>query len=236
MKEDIGVNNTESKSSSISDFTIEVNETIQAKMSGDVSSYFSRVNDIHESRMIIAWPTNRGIRMSLHPNQNIELSFVREGNAYIFTALILETTPDPLPQVTVRQDSPVRKVQRRQHFRVKCMMPVQLTGSVQKKSDKPADLQSSLLFIKTVTYDLSAGGLSIRHPTQIPEETVIEVKLGLPDEAPEIKAPGRIAYSGSVPGDSALFHIGINFLAISDWEQARIIRCLYRLQLKSLRD
>jgi c-di-GMP-binding flagellar brake protein YcgR len=236
MKEDFGANNTESTSSSIGDFAIEVNETIQAKMPGDVSSYFSRVNDLQESQIIIAWPTNRGIRMALHPNQNIELSFVREGNAYIFTALILEATPDPLPQVTVRQNSPIRKVQRRQHFRVKCMMPVQIAGNIQTKSDKSADLQSSPLFIKTVTYDLSAGGLSIRHHTQIPEETVIEAKLGLPDGSPEIKVPGRIAYSGSLPGDSMLFHTGIDFLAISDWEQARIIRCLYRIQLKSLRD
>ena len=236
MIEDTGANNTESKSNSISDLAIEVNETIQAKMSGDVSSYFSRVDDIQESRMIIAWPTNRGIRMALHPNQNIELAFVREGNAYIFTAFVLEAISDPLPQVAVRKDSPVRKVQRRQHFRVKCMMPIQITGSVQEKSGKSSDLKSSAVFIKTVTYDLSAGGLAIRHSKQIPEETVIEVKLGLPDGGPEIKVPGRVAYSGSVPGDSALFHIGINFLAISDWEQARIIRCLYRLQLKSLRD
>jgi c-di-GMP-binding flagellar brake protein YcgR len=236
MIEDVGANNTESKNSSIGDFAIEVNETIQAKMPGDVSSYFSRVNDIQESRIVIAWPTNRGIRMALHPNQNIELAFVREGNAYTFTAYILEATPDPFPQVTVLPDSPIRKVQRRQHFRVKCLMPVQITGSIQEKSDKSADLQSSALYIKTVTYDLSAGGLSIRHPTQIAEETVIEAKLGLPDGGPEIKVPGRIAYSGSLPGDSALFHTGVDFLAISDWEQARIIRCLYRIQLKSLRD
>jgi c-di-GMP-binding flagellar brake protein YcgR len=235
MKEDIGANNSESKSSTINDFAIEVNEIIQAKMSGDVSTYFSRVNDIRESRMIIAWPTNRGIRMALHPNQNIEIAFVREGNAYIFTALILEAIPDPLPQVTVRPDGFIRKVQRRQYFRVKCLMPVQIAGNLQERSDKSGDLQSSGLFIKTVTYDLSAGGLSIRHSTQIPEDTVIEVKLGLPDGGPEIKLPARIAYSGNVPGNTVLFHMGIDYLAISEWEQARILRCLYRIQLKSLR-
>ncbi len=234
MKEETRAESTENGAAT-KDVSIEVNETIQAKMPGDASTYFSRVNDIRESNILIAWPTSRGVRMALHPAQTIELVFVRNGSPYSIAGSILEATSDPLPQVVVRSKGPPRKIQRRQDFRVKCMMPVQITGTMQEKPEKHGEIQSAPIFIQTVTYDLSAGGLSIRHATAIPEETVIEVKLKLPDGGPEIKLPARIAYSGSIPGNGSLFHLGVDYLAISEWEQARIIRCLYRIQLASLR-
>jgi c-di-GMP-binding flagellar brake protein YcgR len=212
---------------------IEVNELLQVRIAGEKESHFSRVNNIRENEIIIAWPTSRGIRMSLRPNQNIELCFVRDVTPYSFTGLILSASPDPLPQVTVHVTGAVSKVQRREHFRVKCMMPVQIAGTI---SDGSANSETNQpLFIKCVTYDLSAGGLSIRNATRIPEEMLVEVKLKLSDGGPEIRIPGRVAYSGSVSGNASLYHVGIFFLAVAEWEQARIIRCLYRLQLKSLR-
>jgi c-di-GMP-binding flagellar brake protein YcgR len=211
---------------------IEVNELLQVRIPGEKESHFSRVNNILGNEIVIAWPTIRGIRMPLRVNQDVELSFVRDATPYAFTGLILTATPDPLPQITVRSNSEVKKVQRREHFRIKCMMPIQIIGNIPDGSD-PGLMQP--LFIKCVTFDLSAGGLSIRNATRIPEDLLIEVKLKLSDGGPEITIPARVAYSGSVSNNAALYHIGIYFLAVNEWEQARIIRCLYRIQLKSLR-
>jgi c-di-GMP-binding flagellar brake protein YcgR len=211
---------------------IEVNELLQVKIPGEKESHFSRVNNITENEIVIAWPTSRGIRMPLRVNQNIELSFVRDAIPYAFIGLILTANLDPLPQITVRSNREVRRVQRREHFRIKCMMPVQITGSI---PDGSASGLMQPISIQCVTFDLSAGGLSIRNATRIPEDALVEVKLKLSDGGPEIKIPARVAYSGSIPGNAALYHLGIYFLALSEWEQARIIRCLYRIQLKSLR-
>jgi c-di-GMP-binding flagellar brake protein YcgR len=211
---------------------IEVNELLQVKIPGDKEAHFSRVNNILENEIVIAWPTIRGIRMPLRVNQDIELSFMRNATPYAFTGSIVTADLGPLPQITVRSNLEVKKVERREHFRVKCLMPVQITGSI------PDGSESGLMkpiYIQSVTFDLSAGGLSIRHATRIPENTLIEVKLKLSDSGPEITIPARVTFSGSVPSSAALYHIGIYFLAISEWEQARIIRCLYRIQLKSLR-
>jgi c-di-GMP-binding flagellar brake protein YcgR len=235
MIEEIKAENIESKVPPKNAPAVEVNELLQAKIGGDTAVYFSRINDIQASQFVIAWPTSRGIRMALRPGQVLELAFVREGSAYGFTGLIQEANPDPLPQIIIKPNSPISPIQRRQNFRVKCMMPVHITGSIPDKSTEAGDNQSQPLSIQTVTYDLSAGGISIRHAIRIPEESVVEVRIKLPDGGSEIKVPGRIAYSGSIPGNQSLYHMGIDYLAINDWEQARIIRCLYRIQLKSVR-
>jgi c-di-GMP-binding flagellar brake protein YcgR len=235
MKEEMESSNLETSSNAQNEISLEVNELLQAKIPEDKASYFSRVNDILENKIIIAWPTSRGIRMALRPTQIIELAFVRAGKAYAFNGYILEASPDPLPQITVRPNSEIRKIQRRQNFRVKCLMPIQITGTLSNATVQSGD-KSPAIFVKTVTYDLSAGGISIRHSTRIPEDTLIEVKLGLPDGGPDIKAPARVAYSTGLTANASMYHTGVDFLAISEWEQARIIRCLYRLQLKSVRD
>jgi c-di-GMP-binding flagellar brake protein YcgR len=212
---------------------VEINELLQVTSAGDKDSHFSRVNNILEGQIVIAWPTNRGIRMPLRAEQKIELVFVRNMVPFGFSGTILEASIDPLPQVTVRPTSAAKKVQRRQNFRVKCMMPVQIDGSIPDGSGDSDVMQP--LSIKCVTYDLSAGGLSIRNATRIPESTLVEVKLKLTDGAADIRIPARVAYSGSVSSNSVLYHMGIDFLAISDWEQARIVRFLYQIQLKGLR-
>jgi c-di-GMP-binding flagellar brake protein YcgR len=219
----------------IKELAVEVNELLQVKMPGDKATHYSRVNDALDSAIVVAWPTSRGIRMPLRPEQVAEFSFVRNGVPYGFTGLIQGTNLGPPPQVTVQRNSDIKKIQRRQNFRIKCFMPVEITGCISKETTESGERQSQGLYIKTTTYDLSAGGLSIRHTIHIPEESIIEVKLGLPDGGPEIRTPGRITYAERTPGNGSLYQMGIDCFAATESERARIIRCLYRIQLRSLK-
>jgi c-di-GMP-binding flagellar brake protein YcgR len=214
---------------------VEVNELLQVRMPGEKAAHYSRVNDALENTIVVAWPTSRGIRMPLRAEQVAEFSLVRDGVSYGFTGLIQETHSDPPPHVTVRLNSDIKKIQRRQNFRIKCFMPVEITGSISMATTESGERQSQGLYIKTTTYDLSAGGLSIRHTIRVPEESIIEVKLGVPDGGPEIRTPGRISYAERVSGNGTLYQMGIDCFASTEWERARIIRYLYRIQLKSLR-
>ncbi len=214
---------------------VEVNELLQVRMPGEKAAHYSRVNDALEDTIVVAWPTSRGIRMPLRIEQVVELSFVRDGVSYGFTGLIQATNPDSPPQVRVRVNSDIKKIQRRQNFRIKCFMPVEITGTISMETTESGERTSQGLYIKTSTYDLSAGGLSILHTIRVPEESIIEVKLGLPDGGPEIRTPGRITYAERATGNGSLYQMGIDCFASTEWERARIIRYLYRIQLKSLR-
>jgi c-di-GMP-binding flagellar brake protein YcgR len=215
------------------ELAVEVNQLLQVKMPGEKAAHYSRVNDVLKDSIIVAWPTSLGIRMPLRLEQVVEFSFVRDGYSYGFNGLIQKTDQGPPPQVTVQFCGHIKKVQRRQNFRIKCFMPVEITGIISKETTESGERQSQGLYIKTTTYDLSAGGLSIRHADRIPEESIIEVKLGLPDGGPEIRTPGRITYTERVSGNGSLYQMGIDCFAATEWERARITRCLYRIQLRS---
>ena len=81
---------------------------------------------------------------------------------------------------------------------------------------------------------LSAGGVGIRWHKAIPEGTPVEIKLDVPDEGPVMKIPCRIAYTKNLPDNASMNHSGIQFLSISEREQARIVRYLNRLQIQRL--
>jgi c-di-GMP-binding flagellar brake protein YcgR len=180
---------------------------------------------------VIAWPTNGGIRLMARQDQILHFSFMSKGVPSAFTGLIDETSMDPMPQITIILSSAVTQVQRRQNFRVKCLVPLEITGSIMEGSK---DGTATPLSIQTTTYDLSAGGLAFRHQKRIPEGSLVEIKLGLPDNKPAIKAPCRIIYSEVFAETSKLYRTGMQYLAINEAERARIVRFVYRTQLSGL--
>jgi c-di-GMP-binding flagellar brake protein YcgR len=215
---------------------IRVNELLQARISTQPNpvGYYCRVNDLVDGKIAISWPTHNGMRMPVHRDQVMDLSFVREAVAYSFPSLVDDVAFEPLPQVTLIPCGPVSTVQRRQSFRVKCMVPVEIMGTKIKEAADPKGDPNQTISIKTSTYDLSASGMALRHWVRIPENCLVEAKLSLPDRGSVIKIPCRVVYTDQIPGKNLLYHIGICFLAISEAERARIFRYLFSIQLKTL--
>ena len=211
-----------------------VNDTLQIRMSEqnkDQATYYSRINDISEGKLVIAWPTSRGIRLITYADQMLDFYFVREGTPYSFSGLVDATTLEPLPQITVIISSAITAVQRRQNFRIKCLIPVEIIGNI--KEDPHADTVTPI-DIKTTSYDLSASGISVRHAKRMPEEALLTVKISLPDDEPVISVPGSVIYSEYLSENKVLYRTGIRYLVISEKERARIVRFVYRKQLQGL--
>ena len=212
---------------------ISINDLLQVGMPGDKSAgnYLSRVNNISQGRIVIAWPTQQGIRLPVRLNQTLNISFLHNEIPYAFDGIAVETVETPIPEVVIAPAGSVTKTQRRQNFRVKCLVPVEITGRI----DVPGrtDPAECILFVKTVTVDLSAGGIGAHIPREVPEGTLVEVKLSLPDKGPAIKIPCKIAYTDPLPDNLAMYHCGIQFLAISEREQSRIVRYLHRQQIQN---
>jgi c-di-GMP-binding flagellar brake protein YcgR len=212
---------------------IAINDILQIRIpeEDNPTTYYSRINDIVNGKLVIAWPTNGGIRLIARQDQILDFSFMKNGVPNAFTGLIDETSMDPMPQITIILSSAVTQVQRRQNFRIKCLIPLEITGSIMENSQ---DGTASPVNIQTTTYDLSASGLAIRHPKRIPEGSLVEIKLGMPDNKPAIKAPCRVMYSEAFTETSKLYRTGIEYLALSEAERARIVRYVYRTQLSGL--
>lgn len=213
---------------------ISINDSLQVTVADDPnpSNYYSRVNNVEEGRLIIAWPTQRGIRLPVRRDQKLNFTFLHNGIPFVFSGIVDETSSGSLPEITVITVGPVIKTQRRHNFRMKCLVPVEIIWTEYlPESGKGMENVGN---ITTSTYDLSAGGVGIRWQKTIPEGTPVEVKLNVPDDGPLMKIPCRVAYTEKLPDNPSMTHIGIQFLAISEREQARIIRYLNRLQIQSL--
>jgi c-di-GMP-binding flagellar brake protein YcgR len=212
-----------------------INELLQVHFQDDPAhgTYRSRIENIVDEKLLATWPTSAGIRMPVHQDQMLIFSLVREGYAYAFTGLVDSTATEPLPQITVIINSEIHQVQRRQNFRIKSLVPIELAGEILGATSKEASVP---LFLKTNTYNISAGGVAIRNPKGIMEGSLLDTKIGLPDQEPLIKAPCRVIYNEPAIDNVRLHQTGMQFLAITEKERARIVRYIYRTQLKGLRD
>jgi c-di-GMP-binding flagellar brake protein YcgR len=212
-----------------------INELLQVQWHDDPdpATYRSRIENIVDEKLLVTWPTSAGIRMPVHADQMLNFSLVREGTAYSFTGLVDSTATEPLPQITVIINSEIHRVQRRQNYRIKSLVPIEISGEVRGSSGKESTLP---LFFKTITYNISAGGIAIRNPKGVAEGSLLEAKLALPDQELIIKAPCRVVYNEPAFDNTILQQSGIQFLAISEKERARIVRYIYRTQLKGMRD
>jgi c-di-GMP-binding flagellar brake protein YcgR len=212
---------------------ISINEILEVRITDDPDSatYYSRINDIIEGKLIVAWPTHRGIRLLVHRDQILDFYFLREDVPHEFSGLVDEMDGSAtLPQITVILSSAITRIQRRQNFRIKSLIPVEIVGQMKDHKDELV----TALDLRTITCDLSASGMAIRHAKRIPEDTVVEARLRLPDNGPAIKIPCRVMYSEAPAENQTLYRTGMRYLAISESERARIVRYVYRAQLKGL--
>jgi c-di-GMP-binding flagellar brake protein YcgR len=214
--------------------SVQVNDLLQVKLLDDPNSpnYRSHVEDVLSDMVHISWPTDRGVLIPISQNCPLSLSFIRNEVPYTFTANVEAREREPIPFLKVRPTSLAEKIQRRHYFRAKTTVPVELTGNTISGSDKPGEVH----FFRTTTYDLSGGGISIRSEASVQVGTVLECKLALPDGQPPIKAPVRVVNCdpAAVHKEKQLNRIGMSFLVISEAERTRIVRHLFKVQMRQL--
>jgi c-di-GMP-binding flagellar brake protein YcgR len=211
---------------------IGINEILQVRILEDknATTHYSRVNDLSEGRLVISWPTQLGVRLLVHRDQMLQFHYMHNEVPHEFIGLVDEMNTEPLPEITVILSSTIARVQRRQNFRIKVMIPVEITGTLKD----PKDNTVIALNIHTVTCDLSGSGMAIRNHKMIPEGSLLEIKLSLPDNAPVIKLPCSVEYSENQGDNHTMYRTGIHYLTISESERARIVRFIYQTQLKGV--
>jgi c-di-GMP-binding flagellar brake protein YcgR len=212
---------------------IAINEILQVRIMDDPESptCYSRISDITDGKMVIAWPTHHGNRLIVRRDQMLTFFIMRGDVPHEFGGLVDELDISArLPQITIIPGSSIIRIQRRQNFRIKALNPVDIVAQM----IDPKDASSSTVAIQTTTYDLSAGGIAIIHPKRFPENTPMEIKLALPDGESNIKIPCRVVYSDALAENPSMHRSGICYLMITERERARIVRYVYRTQLKRL--
>jgi len=214
----------------------EVNDLLQIQIPDDPNSlsYRSRVNDIVQGRLLVPWPTDRGVPIPIHQNQTLTISFVRDDAVYTFSGIVEDRRKEPVAQLWLRPAGPPERIQRRHFFRVKSTLPVELLG--QQQSLDEDDAAPKVINVKALTFDISGSGLSIRHKDSIPAGTLLDCKLVLPEDRTIIKILCKVAHSERISStmEEPMYHIGMFYLSIRDTDRTHIVRHVFKVEQASL--
>lgn len=222
----------------MSELPIKINDLVQVRILGEEprSTYPSRVDDIIKDKMVLAWPTSSGVPIPIRNGQPVSLYFIREDAVYSFEAVIDESQREPIPKIALRQVGLIQRIQRRAYFRVRAMIPVQLTGIVKSKKSKKNDVDDTL-HIVTSTVDISGAGMAIHHSAPLPTDTIFETRLTIDNERPPLRLLARVVHSEPLIGlvsERRVYHIAFFFVAITEAQRRQIVRRCFRIQQESL--
>jgi c-di-GMP-binding flagellar brake protein YcgR len=216
---------------------VKVNDLVQIRVLGSEpsSTYPSRVDDIVKGLLVLSWPTYAGAAVPLRDKQPLSLYFIKEDAVYSFESVIEETQKEPIPRISVRQTGQTQRIQRRAFFRVRAMLPVQLTGIIESGNAEGGE-RDNILHIVTSTVDISGAGMAIHHSAPIPTDSMFDIKLTLGREEPPLKLLGRVVHSEPIIGitDRRLYHIAFFFVLIKEAQRRNIVRRCFKIQQESL--
>ena len=215
-----------------------INDLVQIRIlaAEPTSTYASRVDDIIGEKLVLSWPTSSGVTIPIRNGQPVTLYFIREDAVYNFEAVIDETQREPVPRITVRKIGQIQRIQRRAYFRVRAMLPVQLTGIIPGSRSEKKE-QAEALHIVTSTVDISGAGMAIHHGTSLATDTVFEARLAIENDEPPLKLLARVVHSEPVVGplnDRHVYHIAFSFVAITEAQRRKIVRRCFRIQQEDL--
>ncbi len=217
---------------------VKTNDLVQVRILGEEpgSAHPCHVDDIVNDKIILGWPTGMGVTIALRIGQPVTVYFIREDAVYSFEAIIEETVLEPIPRIALRQAGAVHRIQRRAYFRVRAMLPVQLTGVV-GTGDSDKEDAGSTVHIVTSTVDISGAGMAIHYSKPLPADTVFDVRLTVEPAEPQLRLLARVVHSEPVIGvadERRVYHIAFFFVAISETQRRKIVRRCFRIQQENL--
>lgn len=198
----------------------------------------------------IAIPTFKGHLVPLRVDDVYELQFVTRGGLYRCRGKIVKRTKtaNNLAVAEVRFISALEKFQRRQYYRMNCIMSMSysvLTDvqrelykekkrclSLEQKLNIEKKLESQeMLFHKATVLDISGGGMRFNSSVQQEPGDIMLLQPALP-EAVRKKIPylfGRIISSRRIPNKEPIaFDNRVEFVEITSSEQEQIITYIFK--------
>jgi len=147
---------------------IDIVETDRNSQQQDV--FFSRIEDIREASVLITPPFRKGLSLPPRIGRVISARVVSDKVPYLFEATLLSYISDQLPLWEVSKPSDYHKIQLRSDVRLEISLKADL---------ELLELTDEKKIIKTLTKDLSAGGLQVVLPELLPVGTMVKINVTL---------------------------------------------------------
>jgi c-di-GMP-binding flagellar brake protein YcgR len=177
---------------------------------------------IHEGYI---YPVRIGTVMNIHYSQKYENDY----NLFMFKAKVIgRETSENLALLKVEIIGEIKKIQRRNYYRLECSIPVQfrIVNSYNSEYNK------GIPFQKTIATDLSGGGIGLRLEERIEIGKLLECEI-LTEESKTIKFCGKLVryYKNDVEGKFK-FHAGVSYIKISNNDREAVVKYIFTEQRK----
>jgi c-di-GMP-binding flagellar brake protein YcgR len=196
----------------------------------------SWVERVEENRIIVTWPRDlQDAEVPARHGQTLELTFVCTDTAYTLSAIVENRIEDRIPRLVLRPLSLPVRTQRRQFFRIRCSVPLEVSSVAEGVNGWSVIDPPSLIHFKCRTYDLSGSGISFRHTEFVPSGVYVEARINL-GELPLVRAICRVLDSRQDISEKhkSMFAVRLHIVQISEADRSRIVRHCFRVQQADL--
>lgn len=179
--------------------------------------------------LIIAAPIYEGRLIPVQVGTKITVSFIKENNLYEFSAKAIDReSKHNVAMLKIQPLSQIEKVQRREFFRFDTSIPVnyRIIDNVNTKSTQD--------YIKTVTRDLSGGGLCMRLKEPIEIDSYLDCELFLSNKVTFIGKVVRLTKYDIMQGQYK-YEIGVYYEKMDQAVREKVISYIFQEQRRLLK-
>lgn len=155
--------------------------------------------------------------------------FINKDDLFKFKAIVLDrTVRDNLAYLKIQLKNDIEKVQRRQYFRFNYSVPILFRVVASMNSE----VNEKIPFIKTITRDLSGGGLCILLEEKVELNAQVECEL-MVNNSRSVKFFGKVTKSSKRdPEEKYKFEIGVSIKKIDYKDREAVIGFIFEEQRK----
>jgi len=189
--------------------------------------YYSTVQEVTENgEIVILAPIMNGRIEPLELNKKYGICIYTSKGLYRCEVMITQRVKsDRLYLITLEIQTSLQKYQRRQYFRMDCML------SFQYKDDLDVDWHEGLIL------DISGGGIRFTSKNQLEEEKSLinHIQLTMLDDEEDLYLAGAIIESVQGEIDDTVFENRVEFDHIDNYEREVIIKFIFEEERKRRR-
>jgi PilZ domain len=174
----------------------------------------AHVDEVEDKSITVALLLKAHLTLSLFKDRVARVEYADKKGLHKLSCTILDVLPGDRLRLS---HEPEDVVQRRDYFRVEAYAPLTITT----REETPRTLETS-------SHDLSAGGMLIADPIEIPAETVLDIQIKL-DGGATVSAVGKVIRN---TGDKKT---AVQIVEISQSDRQQLMRYITERQRAALR-
>lgn len=203
-----------------------VNDPVKLDLRG--KTYTSRVEDITDHGVLVAWPASHGVLLPLLSNQDMVLTASDRHRMRQFECNVIERCEGPPAVLCLHPHKALGPAQHRESVRIPDVRP--LSFRVLNERGLPFGR-----LVKTTTREISANGVRALAPRE--DKPCVNDHLWLEMELPTgafVQATGKVIRVDAVPGNGSVFVTCVQFTKMGDEDSKRLFRhvCGKQVQLR----